>query len=74
MAHFIQADGRSVLAVTFTKVAGAFGSISALAGLYLLVHGLCQDTFSFEIPLGKTRVLFRLSRSVRKKSDGIDIV
>ncbi|KAJ5668448.1 uncharacterized protein N7477_007018 [Penicillium maclennaniae] len=50
-AHFLQADDRSVLAADITKVAGVFGFTSALAGFYLLAHGLCQDTLPFEITL-----------------------
>ncbi|KAJ6112117.1 hypothetical protein N7523_008178 [Penicillium sp. IBT 18751x] len=58
-AHFLQADDRSALATDITKVAGVFGFISALAGFYLLAHGLCQDTLPFEIPLCETNRFFR---------------
>lgn len=68
-AHFLQADGRSDLAEAFTKLAGAFGFLSALAGFYLLAHGLCQDAIPFKIPLCETGGLLRQSSSVSGKSD-----
>ena len=73
-AHFVQADGRSVLAESFTKVAGSFGFLSALAGFYLLAHGLCQDTFPFKIPLCETYGLFRRAASSCKHIDETDCV
>ncbi|OGM44259.1 hypothetical protein ABOM_007737, partial [Aspergillus bombycis] len=73
-AHFMRADGRLALAEAFTKVAGAFGFLSALAGFYLLAHGLCQDTFPFRIPLCETGGLFRRPPSIREKMDEIGAV
>lgn len=70
----MQADGSLAVAEVFTKVAGAFGFISALAGFYLLAHGLCKDTFPFEIPLCETRGLFRRQTIVCEKVDGSDSV
>ncbi|PLB49191.1 hypothetical protein P170DRAFT_446913 [Aspergillus steynii IBT 23096] len=72
--QFMRADGRSALAEAFTKVAGAFGFVSAVAGFYLLAHGLCQETFPFEIPLCETRGLFRRAVSVGEKGDGMSSV
>ncbi|KAJ5987285.1 hypothetical protein N7451_011650 [Penicillium sp. IBT 35674x] len=66
--HFLRADSRSELADDFTKLAGAFGFVSALAGFYLLAHGLCQDAIPFQIPLWETSELFRRASSVGGKS------
>lgn len=66
----MHAENRLVLAETLTKVAGGFGFVSALAGFYLLAHGLCQHTFPFTIPLCETKGLFRRANFVSGKLDG----
>ncbi|KAJ5658473.1 uncharacterized protein N7484_002122 [Penicillium longicatenatum] len=62
------------LADAFTKSAGAFGFLSALAGFYLLAHGLCQDAVPFQIPLCVTSGRFRRASSVGGKPDEISPV
>ncbi|KAJ6109349.1 hypothetical protein N7486_001583 [Penicillium sp. IBT 16267x] len=73
-AHFVHADGGLALADAFTKVAGAFGFTSALAGFYLLAHGLCQDAIPFQIPLCETKGLFRRVSSEGGKTYDISSV
>jgi succinate-acetate transporter protein len=73
-AHFMKADLRMELGDDITKVAGAFGFISATAGFYLLAHGLCQDTFPFEIPLFETKCFFRRRRFGCEGMDGASSV
>ncbi|KAJ5974204.1 hypothetical protein N7481_011414 [Penicillium waksmanii] len=67
-ANFILADGRMALGESLMTTAGAFGAVSASSGFYLLGHGLCQDTFPFEIPLCQTRGLFRRASSIHESS------
>ncbi|CAG8268948.1 unnamed protein product [Penicillium olsonii] len=74
VAHFVQADGKSLLAERFTKVAGSFGFISALAGFYLLAHGLCQNAIPFEIPLGEVHGIFRRAAPSCKPIDETECV
>jgi hypothetical protein len=62
----MKADGRMKLGEDITKMAGAFGFISATAGFYLLAHGLCQDTCPFDIPLFETQCFFRRRRFGRE--------
>ncbi|KAK1145831.1 hypothetical protein N8T08_003777 [Aspergillus melleus] len=73
-ANFMLADGRLALGESLMTAAGAFGTVSASSGFYLLAHGLCQETFPFEIPLCETRGLFRRASSIREKSVEVDSV
>ncbi|KAL4869408.1 hypothetical protein BDV12DRAFT_168094 [Aspergillus spectabilis] len=65
-AHFTTADGNTDMGSTLTKVSGAFGFVSALAGFYMLCHDLCQDSLPFTLPLCETSSFFR-GRRVRGK-------
>ncbi|KAF9878148.1 hypothetical protein CkaCkLH20_04186 [Colletotrichum karsti] len=58
-ANFAMADDHAALGITLTKVAGAFGFISALTGFYTLAHELCSEVLPFEIPLGDTSRFFQ---------------
>jgi succinate-acetate transporter protein len=58
-AHFTIADGNTDMGSTLTKVSGAFGFVSALAGFYMLCHDLCQDSLPFALPLCETSSFFR---------------
>ncbi|KAL2801839.1 GPR1/FUN34/yaaH family-domain-containing protein [Aspergillus granulosus] len=61
-AHFTIADGHTNMGTTLTKVSGAFGFVSALAGFYMLCHDLCQDSLPFTLPLCDTSSFFRRRR------------
>ncbi|KAL7940711.1 GPR1/FUN34/yaaH family domain-containing protein [Trichoderma barbatum] len=53
-AHFVKADGNLATSASLTKLGGAFGFISSLAGFYMLGHELCQDVLPFRIPVYNT--------------------
>ncbi|KAL2817997.1 GPR1/FUN34/yaaH family-domain-containing protein [Aspergillus cavernicola] len=66
-AHFVIADGNTNMGTTLTKVSGAFGFVSALAGFYMLGYDLCRDALPFELPLCETSRFFQRARRVRGK-------
>ncbi|KAL7932089.1 GPR1/FUN34/yaaH family domain-containing protein [Trichoderma chlorosporum] len=53
-SHFVRADGNIATSASLTKIAGAFGFISSLAGFYMLSHELCQNVLPFRIPVYDT--------------------
>lgn len=61
-ANFALADHHMSASETLTKVAGAFGFISALTGFYVVLSELCQDALPLEVHLGDTSRVFRKSR------------
>ncbi|KAL3468111.1 GPR1/FUN34/yaaH family-domain-containing protein [Aspergillus heterothallicus] len=65
-AHFTTADGNAHMGATLTKVSGAFGFVSALAGFYMLCHDLCQDALPFNLPLCETGSFFRRRKGERE--------
>ncbi|KAL4995719.1 GPR1/FUN34/yaaH family-domain-containing protein [Aspergillus recurvatus] len=66
-AHFTIADGNTARGAAFTKVSGAFGFVSALAGFYMLCHDLCQDSLPFGLPLCETSRFFRRRQTDREE-------
>ncbi|KAL4744764.1 hypothetical protein BDW72DRAFT_74677 [Aspergillus terricola var. indicus] len=66
-AHFTIADGNAARGAAFTKVSGAFGFVSALAGFYMLCHDLCQESLPFRLPLCETSSLFPRRRLDREE-------
>ncbi|KAF5855689.1 hypothetical protein ETB97_008603 [Aspergillus alliaceus] len=65
-AHFLMADGNMAMGTKMTKVAGAFGFVSSLAGFYMLGYELCRDVSPTVIPLGDTSRFFRRKKSNSK--------
>ncbi|KAL3476558.1 GPR1/FUN34/yaaH family-domain-containing protein [Aspergillus californicus] len=61
-SHFTTADGNTATGTALTKVSGAFGFVSALAGFYMLSYELCRDALPFTMPLFETSSLFRGKR------------
>ncbi|OJJ00797.1 hypothetical protein ASPVEDRAFT_82353 [Aspergillus versicolor CBS 583.65] len=66
-SHFALADGNASMGTNLTKASGAFGFVSALAGYYMLCHGLCQGALPFKMPLCETERFFRGRRPVGKE-------
>lgn len=66
-SHFALADGNASMGTNLTKASGAFGFVSALAGYYMLCHGLCQGALPFTMPLCETERFFRGRRPVGKE-------
>lgn len=52
---FAMSDGELHTGQILTRMAGAFGAISALSGFYLLYEGLCEKVSPVPVPLGELR-------------------